>query len=97
MVAHVGRTSGRTYRTPVTPIPAGDGYAIALPYGEQTDWVRNVLAAGSATIRLDGEDVPVIEPRVVPLGEHAASFGTFDRFGAWLFGVRTCLAVRRAG
>jgi deazaflavin-dependent oxidoreductase (nitroreductase family) len=45
-VVHVGRVSGKTYRTPVTVFADGDRYRIALTYGPGADWVQNVLAAG---------------------------------------------------
>lgn len=46
MVVHVGRNSGKTYRTPVTVFVDGATYRIALTYGPDADWVRNVTAAG---------------------------------------------------
>ncbi|WP_370618770.1 nitroreductase family deazaflavin-dependent oxidoreductase [Mumia sp. Pv 4-285] len=50
VVTHRGRTSGRAYRTPVAVFRRGDEVAIALVYGPGADWVRNVLAAGGATV-----------------------------------------------
>ena len=44
LLCHTGRRSGRTYRTPIMAFRGGDGYRIALTYGVETDWVRNVLA-----------------------------------------------------
>ena len=49
VVRHVGRRSGRAYETPVVEVEHDDSFLIALPYGERTDWLRNVLATGSAT------------------------------------------------
>ena len=46
VVVHRGRRSGRRYRTPVNVFATADGYRFALTYGPDTDWVRNVLAAG---------------------------------------------------
>src|SRR5262245_30274984 len=54
VIRHLGRVSGREYRTPVGPFTVGDDFVIALPYGANTDWVRNVLAAGSATLVHEG-------------------------------------------
>ena len=50
VIEHVGRRSGRTYETPVDIVDTATGMLIALPYGARTDWLRNVLAAGSATV-----------------------------------------------
>jgi len=51
LVVHRGRRSGRVYDTPVLVFPADDGYVIALTYGPDTDWIRNVLAAGGCAAR----------------------------------------------
>ena len=67
VVRHVGRTSGRPYETPVSAVLADDGLVIALPYGPNTDWLKNVLAAGSATIVHEGDTYPVDRPEVVPM------------------------------
>jgi deazaflavin-dependent oxidoreductase (nitroreductase family) len=64
VVEHRGRRSGRRYRTPVLVFPDGDRYRIALTYGADTDWVRNVRAAGTATLLTRGRRVPVTGPRL---------------------------------
>src|SRR4051812_42640017 len=64
VVEHVGRTSGRDYETPVVAALFDGGFVIALPYGQNTDWLKNVLAAGSATIRFDGHRYVTVDPRV---------------------------------
>ena len=65
VIQHVGRKSGRAYETPVDTIAATTGFLIALPYGTRADWVRNVLAAGSATVVTRGERVDVDRPNIV--------------------------------
>ena len=65
VLTHVGRTSGRTYRTPLDAHPVEGGYVFILVYGPGSDWVRNVLAAGSASLRVDGKDIPLTTPRLV--------------------------------
>jgi deazaflavin-dependent oxidoreductase (nitroreductase family) len=65
VVHHRGRRSGRGYRTPVSVFAAPDGYVIALFYGSETDWVRNVLAAGNCQLRMRGRDVRLVAPRIV--------------------------------
>jgi deazaflavin-dependent oxidoreductase (nitroreductase family) len=46
ILTHVGRKSGRAYRTPVNVFRAPDGFLIALTYGRDSEWVKNVQAAG---------------------------------------------------
>ena len=65
IVSHVGRRSGHTYRTPVNIFRRGDGYVIALTYGADNEWVRNVLAAGGADIETRGRRLHVVDPEVV--------------------------------
>jgi deazaflavin-dependent oxidoreductase (nitroreductase family) len=67
VVTHVGRRSGRTYRTPVLAFRSGTTLAVVLFYGNGTDWIRNVLAQGSATITRRGADhswtgLHIVEP-----------------------------------
>ncbi len=50
VIFHIGRHSGRTYRTPVLALYVGEVIIIPLPYGENVDWLRNVLAKGDCTI-----------------------------------------------
>ncbi|MGN6634294.1 MAG: hypothetical protein ACTHJ6_02370 [Oryzihumus sp.] len=64
-VEHVGRRSGRPYATPVVAVPIEGGFAIPLPYGAEVDWLRNVVAAGEATVVLDGVRHQVTKPVLV--------------------------------
>ena len=64
IVSHVGRKSGRTYRTPVNAFRTNDGYIIALTYGSESDWVKNVLAAGQCELQTRGRRVRLISPRI---------------------------------
>jgi deazaflavin-dependent oxidoreductase (nitroreductase family) len=95
VVRHVGRTSGTPYETPVSAVPTDDGFAIALPYGPNTDWLKNVLASGSATVVHEGGTYPVDRPEVVPMSVAAPIFSPSDQRTHRLFGVDECLLVRR--
>lgn len=64
IVRHVGRRSGRAYRTPVNAFRARGGYVVALTYGSGSDWVRNVLAAGSCELQTRGRRPRLAQPRV---------------------------------
>jgi deazaflavin-dependent oxidoreductase (nitroreductase family) len=50
ILTHVGRKSGKLYRTPVNVFRATEGFLIALTYGRESEWVRNVLAAGGCEL-----------------------------------------------
>jgi deazaflavin-dependent oxidoreductase (nitroreductase family) len=64
VVVHRGRRSGRLYQTPVNVFAAEDGYVLALTYGPDTDWVKNVLAAGGCELRTRGRAVQLVFPRL---------------------------------
>lgn len=64
VVVHRGRRSGRRYQTPVNVFKAADGFIIALTYGPDTDWVKNIQAAGGCELRTRGRVIRVGEPRV---------------------------------
>lgn len=67
LIKHRGRKSGKPYETPVTTYRKGDVLAIALGHGK-ADWVRNVLAAGEADVRLFRREVHLTNPRILPAG-----------------------------
>jgi deazaflavin-dependent oxidoreductase (nitroreductase family) len=64
VVIHVGRRSGRSYRTPVNVFSTEDGYLFALTYGPDTDWVKNVLAAGGCELETRSRTVTLVSPRL---------------------------------
>lgn len=65
ILAHVGRKSGRVYRTPVNVFRASNGFIIALTYSSQSEWVKNVLAASGCELRTRGKKYQLSAPRVV--------------------------------
>ena len=50
ILTHVGRKSGRVYRTPVNVFRAPEEFLIALTYGRESEWVRNVVSAGGCQL-----------------------------------------------
>ena len=50
ILTHVGRKSGRVYRTPVNVFRTPEGFLIALTYGRDSEWVKNVLSAGGCQL-----------------------------------------------
>jgi deazaflavin-dependent oxidoreductase (nitroreductase family) len=65
VLRHVGRSSGKTYRTPLDAHAVDDGYLFILVYGSGSDWVRNVLASGTATLEIGGDEIDLGSPRVL--------------------------------
>jgi deazaflavin-dependent oxidoreductase (nitroreductase family) len=64
IICHRGRRSGRAYRTPVIAFKRGRTLAVTVLYGEESDWVRNVLVGGGQVVR-GGRTFELVEPRVV--------------------------------
>ncbi|GAA0926081.1 hypothetical protein GCM10009560_27880 [Nonomuraea longicatena] len=69
VLIHVGRVSGATHHTPLDAHPVEGGYLFVLVYGSRSDWVRNVLAADQARLRVGGKEVRLTAPRLVGTDE----------------------------
>jgi deazaflavin-dependent oxidoreductase (nitroreductase family) len=95
VIQHRGRTSGRSYATPVVPFATDDGFVIVLPYGPDTDWVKNVLAEGSAVLITRGDTHTVDSPEIVALDAMGDIFPPSEQRTHRLFGVEQCLRLRR--
>jgi len=95
---HKGRRSGKEYATPLGVAPIDGGFVIALAYGEDVDWLKNVLAEGGARIQIKGETYVVIEPEVrdisAVLGLLPVAWRVVMRF-IRIYGVDRCLKLKR--
>ena len=65
IVTHVGRKSARVYRTPVNVFRDQNGFAIALTYGRESEWVKNVLAANGCELETRGQRYHLSNPTIV--------------------------------
>jgi hypothetical protein len=63
LVHHIWRRSGVVHETPVDVARTRDGVLISLPYGPETNWCRNVVAAQHCTLTLDGEELALTAQR----------------------------------
>jgi deazaflavin-dependent oxidoreductase (nitroreductase family) len=62
IISYRGRTSGKTYHTPMNVFRDGDDYVFALTYGSDVQWVKNVLAAGEAELRIRNTTIHLAAP-----------------------------------
>jgi deazaflavin-dependent oxidoreductase (nitroreductase family) len=69
IVVHRGRRSGRRYETPVLAFSRGPVVTIALTYGADVDWLKNVRAAGGCTLIQRGRARDLAGPRTLPPDE----------------------------
>jgi|SRR5579885_760740 len=65
VVTHTGRRTGRRRRTPVFVFRRGDRFVIALTYGRQSQWVRNVLAQGGCELETQGQTFRLASPQLL--------------------------------
>jgi hypothetical protein len=96
IIRHRGRVSGNRFDTPVDALPTDDGFLISLPYGLRSNWLRNVLASGSAELVHDGETWLVDEPAMIPLADVATRFEPGDQRLHRIFNVTHVLRLHRA-
>src|SRR5262249_51430114 len=65
VVLHSGRTTHRRYRTPVNVLRRPSGFVVALTYGRDSSWVRNVLANGGRELVTRGRTWRLTQPHLV--------------------------------
>jgi deazaflavin-dependent oxidoreductase (nitroreductase family) len=94
VVHHRGRRSGREFQTPVNVFPVEGGYVIALTYGPDTDWVKNVLAAGGCELETRGHLVPCTGAHLYR-DPARRRIRPFERAILGLLGVEYFVEVRR--
>jgi deazaflavin-dependent oxidoreductase (nitroreductase family) len=65
VVHHVGRKSGRPYRSPVVAFRSTAGFVIPMTYGRDVDWARNIVSAHGCELQQMGARFTLHNPRVV--------------------------------
>ena len=95
VVCHIGRKTGKSYKTPVVAVDHDGTVYIALPYGEGTDWLKNVLAKGTATVVSGGDRYDIDRPEVIPMADATGFFGAKEQRLHRRFGVNSCLRAHR--
>lgn len=65
LLHHRGRRSGIPYHVPIMAFPLDDTVAIALTYGQDVDWLKNIVAAGGCTVTSRDREWTLSSPRIV--------------------------------
>jgi deazaflavin-dependent oxidoreductase (nitroreductase family) len=88
IIYHVGRRSGKPYETTIIAIPTAGSFVIALTYGPDVDWFRNIRAAGGCKI-LWHRQLYTIE-KIEPMESRTALpyFPGFERMILRLVGIQ---------
>jgi len=69
VVNHWGRSSETAYRTPIFAFPASRGFVIALVYGRNTDWERNVTSSGRCDLVYRNQRHMLVNPHLISQDE----------------------------
>jgi deazaflavin-dependent oxidoreductase (nitroreductase family) len=100
LVRHAGRRSGRQYVTPVGAMLTGKTIVIPLTFGTESDWSRNVRAAGGCSIKLGGTDYDAVAPEVLSAAKARpvirAAYGGWQRGMFRMLGIKQFLLLRVA-
>jgi deazaflavin-dependent oxidoreductase (nitroreductase family) len=97
VIYHVGRRSGKPYETTIMVWPRGDGFVIALTYGPEVDWYRNVLAAGHCTLLWHGRVYALEKPESLAAQTALLAFPQFLRPILRRSGTQDFVSVRYQG
>ena len=99
-IRHTGRRSGRSYMTPASARISGDVAVIPLTFGSQSDWSRNVRAAGGCSIRLNGRDYDLTQPELLSVADVQplirSMFSPTQRAAFRMLGIRQVMRLRVA-
>lgn len=95
ILRHTGRKSGVVYATPIVALATPDGFMIPLPFGDATQWAKNLFAAGGGSLRFGGKEHLIVGPRIIDRDEAAAHLPLPLRFVAGRLGLRQYVMVRR--
>jgi deazaflavin-dependent oxidoreductase (nitroreductase family) len=87
LLTHVGRRSGRSYQTSLGTYPYGDGFLLPLGYGTQTDWYRNIMAAGICELAWKGQTYQLEQPEIISGPNVLHAWPVWDRIVLRLAGM----------
>lgn len=96
ILSHVGRSSGKSYATPLLVQPVAQGWIIPLTYGEGTDWYRNIEQAGGCRIQWQGKSFLAGKSERVDAAHALPLFPPSLRLALRIAGIRQFVRLARA-
>jgi deazaflavin-dependent oxidoreductase (nitroreductase family) len=93
LVRHVGRSSGRHFETPIFAFRHDDGFIVALTYGPDTDWLRNLEAAGRCEAVYRRQTYLLSDGEIVHSDPQSQPLPGFIQWALRLLNVRDFLIV----
>jgi hypothetical protein len=84
ILEHVGRHSGLVRHALIHPEATPDGIRILVPVGVESQWARNVIAAGHCRVQIGERVVELDEPLLVEPSEIEDLPGPVSALYAWL-------------
>jgi deazaflavin-dependent oxidoreductase (nitroreductase family) len=96
VIVHHGRRSGREYRTPLFAFRHGRTLVVALLYGRQSDWLRNLRDGGGHVIRA-GRTFTVAPPEIVDTSEASQLLARLSRPARAYCRLAEALAILQLG
>lgn len=79
VIRHVGRRSGKPYSTPIIVRRVPRGFTIALTYGPEVDWYKNLRAAGGAVLLWQKREYSIGKPEPLEVEAGLAVFASWQR------------------
>ena len=97
---HTGRKSGRSYVTTVGARVHGDVIVIPLTFGNQSDWARNVYAAGGCSVHINGAAYHLVNPQFLDVAEAKQAarvlFHAVERLAFKVLGIKQFMRLELA-
>jgi deazaflavin-dependent oxidoreductase (nitroreductase family) len=95
VIRHTGRRSGKAYETPIMVRRKGSSFVIALTYGPNVDWYRNVEAVGRAGLLWHDKEYELGAPEPLPTQTGLQAFSAWQRPILTRLGTKDFVRMRR--
>jgi deazaflavin-dependent oxidoreductase (nitroreductase family) len=93
ILSHTGRKSGKIYRIPIIAEPVEAGFVIALTYGKEVDWYKNIMAKGSCSLYWKKKEFLLVNPEFIDREAGLLAFPSIFRSGLRRMGIRYYLKL----